>query len=70
MLTTEPILILMSLYIVIVYALLYAFFFAYSIVFGKVHHFNDGQIGTTFIGILIGTALSLTDTPHFEKKVH
>ena len=67
MLATEPILLLMSLYIAIIYALLYAFFFAYPIAFGEVHHFNDGEIGLTFIGVLIGTAFALVATPYFEK---
>jgi hypothetical protein len=67
MLATEPILLLMSMYIAIIYALLYAFFFAYPIVFGEVHHMNDGEIGLTFIGILVGTAFALLATPYFEK---
>ncbi|RCH98226.1 hypothetical protein CU098_010569, partial [Rhizopus stolonifer] len=67
MLATEPILLLMSLYIAVIYALLYAFFFAYPIVFGEVHHMNDGEIGLTFIGILIGAAFALLLTPHFER---
>lgn len=67
MLATEPILLLMSLYIAIIYALLYAFFFAYPIVFGKVHDFNDGETGLTFIGILVGAAFALMMTPYFEK---
>ncbi|GAA5800268.1 major facilitator superfamily domain-containing protein [Helicostylum pulchrum] len=67
MLATEPILLLMSLYVAIIYALLYAFFFAYPIVFGEVHHFNDGEIGLTFIGILIGTCFALMVTPYFER---
>ncbi|KAI9364197.1 major facilitator superfamily domain-containing protein [Pilaira anomala] len=67
MLATEPILMLMSLYIAIIYALLYAFFFAYPIIFGEIHHFNDGEIGLTFIGILIGTCFALMVTPYFEK---
>lgn len=67
MLATEPILLLMSLYVAIIYALLYAFFFAYPIVFGQVHHFNDGEIGLTFIGILVGTCFALMATPKLEK---
>lgn len=67
-LTTEPILLLMSAYIAVIYALLYAFFFAYPIIFGGVHHFNDGEIGLTFIGILIGAAFALFVTPMFEKR--
>ncbi|ORE07526.1 MFS general substrate transporter [Rhizopus microsporus var. microsporus] len=67
MLATEPILILMSLYIAIIYALLYAFFFAYPIIFGRIYHMNDGFIGLTFIGILIGAGFALIATPYFEK---
>ncbi|KAI9256884.1 major facilitator superfamily domain-containing protein [Sporodiniella umbellata] len=67
MLFTEPILLLMSLYIAIIYALLYAFFFAYPFVFGEVHHMNDGLIGLTFIGILVGAGFALLVTPYFEK---
>ncbi|KAG1145966.1 hypothetical protein G6F37_005173 [Rhizopus arrhizus] len=67
MLLTEPILILMSLYIAVIYALLYAFFFAYPIVFGELYHMNDGLIGLTFIGILVGAGFALLATPYFEK---
>ncbi|KAI8376060.1 major facilitator superfamily domain-containing protein [Radiomyces spectabilis] len=67
MLVTEPILLLMSGYIAIIYALLYAFFFAYPIIFGEVHHMNDGEIGLTFIGVLIGVAFALVATPVLEK---
>ncbi|CAO0795132.1 unnamed protein product [Mucor circinelloides] len=68
MLATEPILLLMSLYIAVIYALLYAFFFAYPIVFQGVRGFNDGEVGLTFIGVLIGAGLALLTTPIFEKK--
>lgn len=67
-LTTEPILLLMSAYIAVIYALLYAFFFAYPIIFEGVYHFNEGEVGLTFIGILIGAALALFVTPLFEKR--
>ncbi|ORX56900.1 MFS general substrate transporter [Hesseltinella vesiculosa] len=68
MLLTEPILLLMSCYIAIIYALLYGFFFAYPVVFSELHHMNDGQIGLMFIGVLIGTAFALITTPQLEKR--
>jgi hypothetical protein len=68
MLLSEPILVLMSLYIALIYGLLYAFFFAYPVVFGELYGFNDGQIGLTFIGILIGTGFALIVTPQLEKR--
>ncbi|KAG0164474.1 hypothetical protein DFQ28_010270 [Apophysomyces sp. BC1034] len=67
MLVTEPILLFMSMYIAIIYALLYAFFFAYPIIFGEIYGMNDGEIGLTFCGVLIGTAFALLATPYFEK---
>ncbi|KAI7897475.1 major facilitator superfamily domain-containing protein [Cokeromyces recurvatus] len=67
MIFTEPILTLMSLYIAVIYALLYAFFFAYPIVFAQ-HGMNDGEIGLTFLGIIVGTFFALMVTPQFEKR--
>ena len=45
LLATEPILFLMSLYVSIIYALLYAFFGSYPIVFGDIFGLNSGFIG-------------------------
>ncbi|KAK9328152.1 major facilitator superfamily domain-containing protein [Lipomyces starkeyi] len=42
---TEPILDLMNSYIILIYALLYAFFFAYPVIFGKLCNYNDAIIG-------------------------
>ncbi|KAI8146108.1 major facilitator superfamily domain-containing protein [Fennellomyces sp. T-0311] len=68
MLITEPILLLMSLYIAIIYALLYGFFGSYPIIFGDIWGMNSGYIGLTFIGVLIGVAFALLFTPKFEKR--
>ncbi|KAL3491007.1 major facilitator superfamily domain-containing protein [Aspergillus germanicus] len=72
MIMTEPVLDLMCMYIVLIYAMLYAFFFAYPVIFGKLYGYNDGQIGLMFIPILIGAAFALLTTPLIEngfKKV-
>lgn len=68
MLTEEPILILMSLYIALIYGLLYAFFFSFPIVFGEGYGFSDGKIGLTFCSVLIGAALALVATLMLEKR--
>lgn len=68
MMLTEPVLDLMNLYIVLIYSLLYAFFFAYPVIFGEIHGYNDGQIGLMFIPILIGALFALVSTPILEKK--
>jgi hypothetical protein len=47
--------------------MLYAFFFAYPVIFGKLYHYNDGIIGLMFIPILIGAGFALVATPFIEK---
>ncbi|GAA5986139.1 hypothetical protein JCM10908_006426 [Rhodotorula pacifica] len=56
MLTTEPIMMCMAGYLSLIYGLLYAFFFAYPIVF-IAHGFNAGEIGLTFLSIFIGIVI-------------
>ncbi|KAF3764491.1 MFS general substrate transporter [Cryphonectria parasitica EP155] len=67
MILTEPVLDLMCMYIVLIYAMLYAFFFAYPVIFGDLYGYNDGQIGLMFIPILIGAGFALVATPYCEK---
>lgn len=64
---TEPILLLVSMYISIIYGLLYGFFFSFPIVFGEGWGFNNGLVGLTFISVLIGTIGALLVTPALEK---
>ncbi|KAK1149708.1 spermine transporter [Aspergillus melleus] len=68
MIMTEPVLDLMCMYIVLIYSMLYAFFFAYPVIFGKLYGYNDGQIGLMFIPILIGAGFSLLLTPLIENQ--
>lgn len=68
MILTEPVLDLMCMYIVLIYSMLYAFFFAYPVIFGKLYHYNDGIIGLMFIPILIGAGIALLATPLIEKQ--
>jgi multidrug resistance protein len=68
MILTEPVLDLMCMYIVLIYAMLYAFFFAYPVIFGNLYGYNDGQIGLMFIPILIGAGFALIATPMVEKQ--
>ncbi|CAG8112857.1 unnamed protein product [Penicillium salamii] len=68
MIMTEPVLDLMCMYIVLIYSMLYAFFFAYPVIFGDLYGYNDGQIGLMFIPILIGAAFALAVTPAIENR--
>ncbi|KAJ7499839.1 MFS general substrate transporter [Mycena latifolia] len=67
MIVTEPILLLMSLFIALIYGLLYAFFFSFPVVFGEGYVFSDGVVGLTFCSVLIGVGLGLLVTPFLEK---
>jgi multidrug resistance protein len=67
MVLTQPVLDLMCMYIVLIYAMLYAFFFAYPIIFGALYNYNNGIIGLMFIPILIGAGFALVATPFVEK---
>jgi hypothetical protein len=67
MLATEPILCLLSLYIALIYGLLYAFFFSFPVVFGDNYHWNDGIVGLTFISVWIGLGLALVAMPFLQR---
>lgn len=60
MLVREPILIFFSLYLCLVYALLYLMFFAYPIIFVEGHGFNALQTGLCFISIIVGICFAMT----------
>lgn len=49
----------MNIYTSLIYGILYMWFEAYPIVFGKIHGFNLGQIGLSFLGILVGVFITI-----------
>lgn len=51
---TEPILFCLNLYIALIYGLLYVWFESFAIVFIEIYHFNLGEEGLSFVGILVG----------------
>ena len=67
MLVTEPILLLLSMYIALIYGLLYAFFFSFPVVFGEDYRWNDGLVGLTFISVWIGLGLALAVMPLLQR---
>ncbi|KAL4801071.1 major facilitator superfamily domain-containing protein [Aspergillus venezuelensis] len=50
----EPIVFLLSLYLAIIYGILYLLFAAYPIVFQQVRGWSEGKGGLAFIGVLVG----------------
>lgn len=69
----EPIVTALSVYMAFIYGLLYLFLTAYPFVFQGVHHFNAGQSGLAFFGMIIGQLIAgtvvLLDQPRYQRKL-
>ncbi|KAL4984224.1 major facilitator superfamily domain-containing protein [Aspergillus falconensis] len=59
LLVSEPVLLLVSLYMSFIYGLVYALLQAYPYVFEHIHGLRPGFAGLTFIGLIIGIILAL-----------
>ena len=60
MLTTEPLVTLVCLYVAVDFGILFSFFAAIPYTFGKVYGFELEQSGLVFLCVAIGCALGLT----------
>lgn len=69
-LITEPIVLLLAVYISIVYAILYAFFAAFPIVFQDIRGFSPGQGGLAFLGVGLGVTIGTALAPYQNKLYH
>jgi hypothetical protein len=72
MLLFEPIIGWMSLYIAFVFGILFAFFDAFPYIFANVYHFTLGQIGLTYLEIIVGilsaaVAFAIVDKTLYAK---
>ncbi|KAL9039113.1 MAG: hypothetical protein Q9214_005009, partial [Letrouitia sp. 1 TL-2023] len=72
MLMTEPIILLVSIYMSFVYGLVYCLLEAYPFVFEEVYGFTPGVSGLPFLGLIIGQALGcafiLSQYASYRKK--
>lgn len=55
----EPMVFLLNLYIALIYGLLYVWFESFTIVFEGIYHFNLGQQGLAYVGILVGALVTI-----------
>ncbi|KAF2182138.1 major facilitator superfamily [Zopfia rhizophila CBS 207.26] len=73
MLISEPIVLLLSIYMAFIYGLLYLFLTAYPLVFQGVHHMNLGVGGLPFFGMITGQLLAglfiFIRQPGYQKKL-
>ncbi|KAL2265529.1 hypothetical protein VTJ83DRAFT_6629 [Remersonia thermophila] len=73
LLFTEPIVMLLSIYMAFIYGLLYLFLTAYPFVFQGVHRMSPGIGGLTFFGMIVGQLLAglaiLLQQPWYMRKL-
>ena len=71
---TEPIVLLISIYMAFVYGLLYLFLTAYPIVFQRIHGFSPGIGGLPYFGMIFGELLAgftiVLLQPSYNRKLH
>ncbi|KPV73417.1 uncharacterized protein RHOBADRAFT_29141 [Rhodotorula graminis WP1] len=67
MLVVEPIVLAVTVYLSIVYGLLYGLFSVIPIIFGQLRGFNSGETGLVFIGIGIGTTLGAVTSVYTQR---
>lgn len=70
---TEPIVLLVTIYMSFLYGLLYLSLTAYGIVFGQIYGFSLGVSGLPYFGLIVGVGigivLSFIDVPRYIKKL-
>ncbi|CZR53057.1 probable fluconazole resistance protein [Phialocephala subalpina] len=73
LLFTEPIVLLLSIYMAFIYGLLYLFLTAYPIVFQRIHHMAPGVGGLPYFGMIIGMLCAgvfvILLQPSYNKKL-
>lgn len=73
MLFTEPIVLLLSIYMAFVYGLLYLFLTFYPIVFQQIHGMNEGVGALPFLGMVVGEVFAggymILEQPRYNKKL-
>lgn len=68
---SEPIVMLIALYLTVIYIILFTFLDGYTYIFADIHGTNDGLTGLCFLGIIVGLCLATTLVPliyHWAKK--
>ncbi|KAF2672695.1 polyamine transporter 1 [Microthyrium microscopicum] len=70
MAVTEPICIFWNLYVSVIYSILYLCFVAYPIVFGQLRHWNPGFVGLSYLGIAVGSFLTIALEPLFRRLIN
>ena len=63
----EPIVVLITLYLTVVYIILFTFLDGYNYIFAEIHGTSDGITGTCFVGIAVGLCFASALVPLIYK---
>ncbi|KAK4686917.1 hypothetical protein P7C73_g3195, partial [Tremellales sp. Uapishka_1] len=66
----EPIVLLLTIYVAIVYGTLYLSFASYPIIFEQLKGFNAGEEGLAFLGVLVGVLLAVLISVTFVNPAY
>ncbi|KAF4636693.1 hypothetical protein G7Y89_g1382 [Cudoniella acicularis] len=70
MMLMEPLVACLSLYTAFAFAMMFSFFGSYSYVFQSVYHFNQKQVGLTFLGLLAGFICAVSSFAYFDATLY
>jgi len=70
MMFVEPLVAYLSIYTGFAFAMMFSFFGSYSYVFASVYHFNEKEIGLTFLGILVGFLFAIASFGIFDATLY
>lgn len=69
MLVREPIVIVLSFYSSLIFAILFGFFEAYPVIYHGIYHMNSGPSGLAFLGIGVGLLIAVTVYVYIDRKI-
>ncbi|KAG8758494.1 hypothetical protein FRC12_009998 [Ceratobasidium sp. 428] len=64
----EPIVLILTIYIALIYGVLYGLFAAFPIVFGTHRGWSPGKSGLAFLGVGLGICISIGLSPAFNRR--
>jgi hypothetical protein len=67
---SQPLVAYLSLYTGFAFAMIFSFFASYNAVFQDVYHFDQKEVGLTFIGILIGFLFAVASFGIFDATLY
>jgi MFS family permease len=70
MMVREPAVAFLSIYTGFAFAMMFSFFGSYSYVYQTVYHFNEKEVGLTFLGILVGFLSAVASFGAFDATLY